>query len=108
MVFSVSCNNKKNTVTIAPGNVLKKDSMVVIMTDFRLVEGAIRQMVTKGENSQKMTKYYYSYILNKHKISIEDFNTSLKYYSKDPKQMDEIYSKVVANLNEKLPKRDDE
>ena len=101
LVFTLnSCNSDKKMEISIPKNIIEKDSFIVVMTDFRLVEASIRQMVAKGENSQKMTKYYYSFILKKHKITYEDFDYSLKFYSKDPKEMDEIYSKVVSNLNE--------
>ena len=100
LILLFSCGNKDSKMEEKPGDVLEKDTFIVVMIDFRLAEAAIRQMIIKGEDSRKATKYYYDFMLKKHKIRMKDFEASLRYYSKDPEEMDEIYTKVVAKLSE--------
>jgi hypothetical protein len=100
LVFVVSCRSESKESTSTSSLILQKDTFISVMTDFRLAESAIRHMISLGEKPEKMTQYYYSFMLKKHKISMNDFNASLKYYSQNPKEMDEIYNKVVVRLSE--------
>ncbi|RLD43852.1 MAG: hypothetical protein DRI86_08955, partial [Bacteroidetes bacterium] len=42
----------------------------------------------------------YSYVFKKHNITAEQFNTSLKYYSTEVKEMQDINVQVVERLTQ--------
>lgn len=99
IVFS-ACTPKEKVQVAKPKPFYNEAKMVEVVTDFRLAEAAVRQMIGYGENSTQLTEYYYNKVLEKNKITAEDFEANLKYYSSYPDQMHLIYSKVVNRLTE--------
>lgn len=83
-----------------PKPFINHDKMIEIITDFRITEGAIRQMVSYGEDSRVVTEYYYKKVLKKYDITPETYKANLEYYANKPDEMHEIYSEVVNKLTE--------
>lgn len=78
--------------------VLSQDSMVVLMTDLQLVDGAVN---VKSRGNQLMEEYSSAYtrqVLEKHNLSHEVFSESMRYYSYHVEKMDEIYEQVIIRL----------
>lgn len=105
ILLLVSCN-KKTANNQPPADIISKEKFILVMTDCRLAESAIALSMSKGENKDKVTQYFYSSVWKKHKITHRDFDASIQYYSKNPKMMDEIFQKVVTNLSEMQSKVD--
>jgi len=99
IMFAYSCNHIKEKKE-KPEGLIPKSEFVDIMIDIRMVETSIRQKISKGNNAIKSTDYYYSYIFKKHNITPEQFNTSLKYYSSEVKEMQDINVQVVERLTQ--------
>jgi len=98
MLFISSCN--PNPKTEAPDNLIQKEKFIDIMVDVRMVETTIRKKIGRGKDINETTEYYYNYIFDKYNISREQFNSSLDYYSKDVKEMQEINITVVEKLTQ--------
>lgn len=90
IVFFVSCNNR-------PKGVLNSDDMTEILTEMHKLDGALMEKgYTYSSDSTKLR--YYSFILTKYDVSKADFDSSLVWYTKNPKTFATIYNKVVENL----------
>jgi hypothetical protein len=98
MLFISSCNPKPNIK--APDNLIQKEKFIDIMVDIRMIETTIRNKIGRGNDINKTTEYYYNYVFDKYNISREQFNSSLDYYSKDVKEMQEINISVVEKLTQ--------
>ncbi len=99
----VGCSkNNEPKQEINNENIISKDKMVEILVDFYLVESAIQYNTRFRINTRIFSNYYYKPILEKHKITPEDFHESIEYYSKDIDGIDEIYTEVISILSEKL------
>ena len=99
IVFISSCGHLKKKPK-APEGLIPKTEFIDIMVDVRMVETSIRQKISKGNNAIKSTDYYYSYVFKKHNITPEQFNKSLKYYSSEVKEMQDINVQVVERLTQ--------
>jgi len=100
-VIITGCSNEDSKERIKkPSHFLKQDEMVDVTVDFRLTEAAIRQMAGYGEDSKKLTKYFYDKVLKKHHLTAKEYNDNLIYYTKNPEQLHQIYSRVVARITE--------
>lgn len=81
--------------------VLNVDSMIIVLTDVQIVEGAInvkhRQKMQAGINSN----VYLETVLVKHNITLEQLEESMRYYSYHTKELDKIYDQVIINLSKK-------
>ena len=78
--------------------VLPRDSMVVLLTDLQLVDGAVN---LKSRGNQRLEEYssaYTNQVLDKHGISKEAFTESIRYYSFYIEEMDRIYEEVIIRL----------
>lgn len=105
LIIFGSCS-KKSANNQMPADIIPKAKFIKVMTDCRLAESAITLAMSKGEDRDKVTQYFYKSVWNKHKITVRDFDASIEYYSKNPKVMDEIFQKVVTNLSEMQSKVD--
>ena len=91
--------------------VLPADSMVIVLTDLQIVEGAVnvkhRQKMQPGLKSN----VYLESVLEKHGITLDKMEESMRYHSYHTKELDKIYDQVIINLSKKegeLIKEDNE
>ncbi|MFT3753027.1 MAG: DUF4296 domain-containing protein [Paludibacter sp.] len=79
-----------------PKGVLSKNDMVNILADLHTLDGS---MAAKGlhYNEFDLKNEYYISVLDKYKITQAQFDSSLVWYSKNPKNFDKIYDKVIEH-----------
>ena len=83
-----------------PAKLLKEKQMVEIMADLHMAESTYSQMRYDSllRNSGSVD-FYYS-ILKKYNVADSVFEKSYIYYASRPKELEEIYRKVVNKLSE--------
>lgn len=77
-----------------PPGTIDNDTMQLIITDLTLHEAALNNAVL-NDTVKKIN------VLAKYHISFQRFDSSFAYYSRNPKILKDIYSKVLENLNRK-------
>lgn len=92
MLLLAACNSR-------PDGVMSKSEMVDFLTDLHKLDGAL---ATNGIGSaqDRENVYYYNALLKKHEITKANFDSSLVWYSKNPKNFEKIYAQVIENLTE--------
>ena len=94
MVFGmVSCNTNEANI---PPNILSDHSMVPIMVDIHVVEGARNGALILGDTNG--IEDYYDKIYRKHHITEQQFKESFDFYSSNPDIFIPIYEKVLDSL----------
>ncbi len=96
VLILLSCFSKKEKI---PANIIKKEKMIQLIADIEITQGFI-----KLKNSSKDSidiKALYLSNFNHYQVTQNQFNKSLKYYSANPKQLEEIYKKVIVLLSKK-------
>ncbi|MFC2080799.1 DUF4296 domain-containing protein [Bacteroidota bacterium] len=82
-----------------PGkNILPAEDMVPVLIDMHMsyaiqTEPNIREISRKVDSIDS-----HSYIFNKHNVAKADFDSSISWYSRHPKQFTAIYDEVVMKL----------
>ncbi|MDD4993632.1 MAG: DUF4296 domain-containing protein [Paludibacter sp.] len=82
-----------------PSGVLNKNDMTEVLTDLHKLDGSLAAKGILYGNSDEKNAYYSS-VLKKHGITQAQFDSSLVWYTKNPKKFDDIYIKVLANLTD--------
>ncbi|MCT4622380.1 MAG: DUF4296 domain-containing protein [Schleiferiaceae bacterium] len=92
----ISC--KEKDVVPEPEGLLPPEKMVAVLTDVHLIEGARTGLVIMGDSTVGVREHYKAFF-EKHNVTQAEFDSSFVYYSKNPKEFDEIYVKVIENLS---------
>ena len=79
-----------------PRKYLQPNKMADIIYDYHIAEG-IQSVNTTGDTIAM--RAYQTYILKKHRVSQADFDSSLVYYTRHTKLLEDVYDKVAERLN---------
>jgi len=90
-VLTFACQNKKK--------VIPRDELVPVLVDIHLLDGAVRHARYKDEIQMPDNMDTYEYVLEKHGYTQAQFDSSMNYYSRDPRRFEQIYQEVLARLN---------
>ncbi len=102
-----SCYHKAPVPEFNMKLVLPADTMVNILTDIQLAEGAIVVQQRNSANISKLSRIYADEVLEKHHVSMAEVEESVRYYSFHIDQMNNIYDKVIARLSIMQNKQDE-
>lgn len=92
-----SCDSDKQKV-VRPATLISKDSMPLILTDVHLIEAVLSGKQMEKNLIAGLTQIYYDSLFTKYNITRTAFDSSLYYYSQDPKAFNAIYDIVISNL----------
>ncbi len=95
-ILLTSCYNEKKIHK--PENLIEQEKMAIIISDFTLLEAT---MNTVAANKALVDSTLKVNLFEEHKISTEQFNESLLYYSKKPEEMKAIQEQVIEIIVEK-------
>lgn len=78
--------------------VIAQDSMVTILTDMQLVDGALNMHERQKLPADVYSRAYTRQVLEKHGVTREEFEESIRYYSYYVEELDAIYEQVIIRL----------
>jgi hypothetical protein len=73
--------------------------MTALLTDMHKLEGTLDANGISSSQFQLKSKYFNS-VLEKYGITQAQFDSSVVWYTKNPKEYDDIYTDVMINLND--------
>jgi Domain of unknown function (DUF4296) len=92
--FFYGCNNSSDTKVKKPEDLIKKETMVSILTDMHLLEGAdALRLPVANKMYASQEKIFLKYGTNR-----ESFKNSLNFYKNNLTDLQEIYDKVNEEL----------
>jgi len=80
-----------------PKGVLNKSDMTDFLVDLHKLDGVL-DVKGLGSAQDRENLYYYNALLKKYGISAAQFDSSLAWYSKNPKSFEKIYANVYDRL----------
>jgi len=95
----VSCYNKSSEPEFNMDMILPADSMISLLTDLHMTDGIINTLKSKKQPAGHLANEYYEIILQKHAITREIFEESMRYYAYHAEQLDDIYEQVITDLS---------
>lgn len=84
---------------VTPGNLIPRDSMVIVLKDLILVESHVQSKYMHVSRFQKTMKMSGKKILDEYGISHNRFESSMDYYGSHQDQMQSIYTEILDSLN---------
>lgn len=91
LVIAFACRNEKK--------VIPREELVPVLVDIHLLDGAIRHSRYREDVKIPDSIDVYEYVLDKHGYTQPQFDSSMNYYSRDPRRFEQIYQEVLARLN---------
>lgn len=82
-----------------PKGVLNESEMTAVLTEMHKLDGIIAAKGLQYSNTPEKAQYY-SFVLKKYDITQVQFDSSLVWYTKNPKKFEEIYDNVLARLTD--------
>ena len=95
LLFIFSCEGSSDL----PQNVIERQEFVEILADVQIFEST--DQFVRNKKTDFNLDHSYDWLFDEHNITIEDFTTSLDYYSRDPKVFEELYDDVITVITEK-------
>lgn len=92
----ISCRNNK---VQPPKDLISKDKMVEVIAEIELTQALIKLKLANQDTINK--QQLFNQVYDEFNISEEQFNNSLTYYSKVPRDLMLIYEEVVTKLSQK-------
>jgi hypothetical protein len=92
ILLFAACNLK-------PKGVLNQRDMINVLTDLHKLDGSMSAKGLPYNQFDKKNEYYIS-VLRKYGITQAEFDSSLVWYSKDSRNFDQIYDKVIVQLTD--------
>jgi hypothetical protein len=84
-----------------PAGIIPKQPMIMLLTDVHLAEAALTMKSINGASVKDYAGPQYEYVFKLHHSNREQFIKSLKYYSSQPKELEEMYTEVLAEISKK-------
>ena len=95
-LFNCSSNEVK-----APKNILSKDKMIELMVDVHIADAmTLEKKIKDIKLSNQLKKSYLVSVLDKHNVSLEEFESSISFYEDNLEEMLEIYNEVMIKITE--------
>lgn len=97
-----ACAPKQPTIPQeTPAGIISRDSMVMIMTDCFIAEGASKQVQVQHKNVLLHANVFFTKVFEKYDITYQEYKISLEYYHQYPKAVDMLYDDVLQQLSKK-------
>jgi len=88
----------EEAITIPP-EILSEDTMVEILTDFHIIEGAYHKRLIKKQGKKQFTAELYGAALREHGTTKAEFDKSYDYYLSHPELMEGLMEEVMEELS---------
>jgi hypothetical protein len=99
-----SCTAAKIKRLPAPDNLISETKLVSILKDMTVMECYVLQKMPSLEQNHKVISETGLAILAKHNVDTSAYSLSMNYYGSRQEKMQEIYSKVLDEVNLDLVK----
>ncbi|PIF01902.1 MAG: hypothetical protein CR965_01135 [Paludibacter sp.] len=90
-ILFIGCSNR-------PKNVLDEKEMENFLFDMHLLESSLRTGSYLYKTPREK-QFYYAELFDKHGITKADYDSSIVWYTKNPKEYNRIYDKVLVRVN---------
>lgn len=97
LFLNQACSKKEQTI---PKGVLNQQEMINVFTDLRLAEGSYRVLSQYGISSYNYIDSAYQLIYKSHHVEAWQVDSSLTYYSRNPKVLNKIFKAVADNITD--------
>jgi hypothetical protein len=98
-----SCKDKNEKVEL-PDTILKQDKIVATLVDIHLAEAKLNVSRNASKSPLETDTISFSEVFVKNGITKAAFDSTMVFYTKHPKLMDETYDKVIEIISSRKEK----
>lgn len=84
-----------------PEDVMTKDKLVEVLVDVHIADATLTILALHKKDKTFHPSVFYQQVLEKHNVTREQFDVTLKHYSKKPQEFDKIYEQVLSELSKR-------
>ena len=100
LVFLVSCyHDQEEETRFDMDKVMSSKKMIELFTDIQLLDGVVILEQRENKDPKRLANEMFPDILEKHEVSREEFDESMRYYTYHTEKLNKIYEKVITNLS---------
>ncbi len=104
LLTSTACNKKTPSTVAPPHHVIAKDTLVLILADFHVLEASLTLKMLDDKTTANMRNVLKDKIYKDYNVSKERFFNSYAYYEKKPIALDSIYCEVITEITQRQSK----
>jgi hypothetical protein len=97
LLFLTACKSNE-----LPKDVLNEKDMLNLMLDIHLTDGTVYQVPQVPDSLYKYSSAKFVALFKKHHTTDAVYKTSLKYYSKQPEKIQDMYNKLETIIKGKI------
>ena len=104
----IGCNHGSRHVEI-----LSSDTLIDVLADLHIAQSAIHvNMIGNGDQIANRRDAYFQWVMRKHHITYQQFDTSYKYYITETERFSKMYDQVINKIklkeleNKRTPKEE--
>jgi hypothetical protein len=97
LIFSACSPQAPKKSADLPEWIIPEDKMMAVLTDVHIIEGARIGKTVLGDSL--WTIDHYNKLWKKHHISETLYDSSFRFYTRNPEKMDQLYEQVLTNLS---------
>lgn len=97
VLLAIGC--KSNNIDL-PDGILSEEKMINVITDMQLLEAAHKSLSMGNLEQQAMRDTSFAIIFNKHGVTYEQYDSSLRVYTRHPQLFGEMMEQVGDRLNQ--------
>jgi hypothetical protein len=96
LLFLVACNSHNK-----PSNILSEEKMMSLLMDLHTVDAAGRQSIIEYNGNTLVKNKQVLEVLQKHNLTIQDFNQNLEFYINDIEKFDAFYDRIIEKFRDR-------
>ena len=100
LIMLAACDGN-NLLHNRPSDVLDSDMMISLLVDIHLTDASLK-LNQPSQQSTQISKYYsskFAPVFKKHKTTAAVFINSMKWYSRNIADLEEVYTEVITRLS---------
>lgn len=89
---------QENPQGTKPDGLVPKQELMDLMVDLYLAESANNMRMLEKDTTLPKYAEFFKAVLEKHNVTAQDYENSLKYYAENPDEINAIYDEVLQRL----------
>ena len=97
LLFTYSCSDSAQMET--KELIISEEKFITMLEEIHIFEAGYHiEKISDLKSAEKNLIINYKDLFKKHNVSSSDFEKCMKYYSKNPEKLSQIYSEILENL----------
>lgn len=93
LAFSTSCSDGTDKLSV-----IDEDKFVNVLTDIHMADATLAIKGFRINSDSTRVRLFYNDVLMEYNVTQKQIHNTFSYYTKNPKEFEDVYEKVSANI----------